>query len=112
MENVQMTNDEHPATFPRPFVICSFVICSFASRHLSYTSRPCYTHTVAYGRKTRPLRTSNDPGPLGRLGPAMGQGDGVLPRRADRVPGRSDRKSTRLNSSHQLISYAVFCLKK
>src|SRR6204780_3643763 len=25
---------------------------------------------------------------------------------------RIDRKSTRLNSSHQLISYAVFCLKK
>src|SRR5574341_1828856 len=24
----------------------------------------------------------------------------------------ADRKSTRLNSSHQLISYAVFCLKK
>src|SRR5258708_22254336 len=23
-----------------------------------------------------------------------------------------DRKSTRLNSSHQIISYAVFCLKK
>src|SRR5574341_2604739 len=28
-----------------------------------------------------------------------------------RSPAR-DRKSTRLNSSHQLISYAVFCLKK
>src|SRR5258708_8911560 len=30
-------------------------------------------------------------------------------------PGRRplrDRKSTRLNSSHQIISYAVFCLKK
>src|SRR5258708_29558121 len=26
--------------------------------------------------------------------------------------GRQDRKSTRLNSSHQIISYAVFCLKK
>src|SRR5258708_18083862 len=26
--------------------------------------------------------------------------------------GRLDRKSTRLNSSHQIISYAVFCLKK
>src|SRR5438552_8371964 len=26
--------------------------------------------------------------------------------------GRTDRKSTRLNSSHQIISYAVFCLKK
>src|SRR5947208_16484145 len=27
-------------------------------------------------------------------------------------PNRRDRKSTRLNSSHQIISYAVFCLKK
>src|SRR5574344_614926 len=27
-------------------------------------------------------------------------------------PLRGDRKSTRLNSSHQIISYAVFCLKK
>src|SRR5688572_32184964 len=27
-------------------------------------------------------------------------------------PSRSDRKSTRLNSSHSQISYAVFCLKK
>src|SRR5258708_9460516 len=26
--------------------------------------------------------------------------------------GLADRKSTRLNSSHQIISYAVFCLKK
>src|SRR5258708_18974040 len=26
--------------------------------------------------------------------------------------GTRDRKSTRLNSSHQIISYAVFCLKK
>src|SRR5438552_8103171 len=25
---------------------------------------------------------------------------------------QEDRKSTRLNSSHQIISYAVFCLKK
>src|SRR3712207_7769376 len=27
-------------------------------------------------------------------------------------PGQVDRKSTRLNSSHANISYAVFCLKK
>src|SRR5205085_3485399 len=27
-------------------------------------------------------------------------------------PGAGDRKSTRLNSSHSQISYAVFCLKK
>src|SRR3989454_4279873 len=29
-----------------------------------------------------------------------------------RVGGGEDRKSTRLNSSHLVISYAVFCLKK
>src|SRR5258708_24810536 len=28
------------------------------------------------------------------------------------LPVIGDRKSTRLNSSHQIISYAVFCLKK
>src|SRR5687768_17951557 len=28
------------------------------------------------------------------------------------IAGRRDRKSTRLNSSHGYISYAVFCLKK
>src|SRR3712207_8356510 len=37
--------------------------------------------------------------------PAAGQGH---PRRHERL----DRKSTRLNSSHANISYAVFCLKK
>src|SRR3712207_8121376 len=30
----------------------------------------------------------------------------------ERVDGVEDRKSTRLNSSHANISYAVFCLKK
>src|SRR5258708_19565972 len=33
-------------------------------------------------------------------------------RHIERVPAERDRKSTRLNSSHQIISYAVFCLKK
>src|SRR5688500_19191621 len=31
---------------------------------------------------------------------------------AEKIPGPGDRKSTRLNSSHLVISYAVFCLKK
>src|SRR2546426_6851362 len=34
-----------------------------------------------------------------------------LSQQARRLP-RRDRKSTRLNSSHLVISYAVFCLKK
>src|SRR5688572_32107071 len=33
-------------------------------------------------------------------------------RRRAGEPVRGDRKSTRLNSSHSQISYAVFCLKK
>src|SRR2546430_4439835 len=32
--------------------------------------------------------------------------------KAKRTTGNPDRKSTRLNSSHSQISYAVFCLKK
>src|SRR5690606_41975244 len=39
----------------------------------------------------------------------VGCEDGLLPLR---WPGSEDRKSTRLNSSHVKISYAVFCLKK
>src|SRR5688572_31187542 len=33
-------------------------------------------------------------------------------RRPEQVRDDADRKSTRLNSSHSQISYAVFCLKK
>src|SRR5438105_5955381 len=38
----------------------------------------------------------------------------AVSRHGDRGPSarRQDRKSTRLNSSHEWISYAVFCLKK
>src|SRR5258708_25779420 len=32
--------------------------------------------------------------------------------RTEKMTLEGDRKSTRLNSSHQIISYAVFCLKK
>src|SRR3712207_8321660 len=42
----------------------------------------------------------------GRVLPGV---DGAVPGRRRPVP---DRKSTRLNSSHANISYAVFCLKK
>src|SRR3712207_7411040 len=47
---------------------------------------------------------------VAREGPADGVDAGDLGR-GPRVP-RGDRKSTRLNSSHANISYAVFCLKK
>src|SRR5207244_11289765 len=44
-------------------------------------------------------RAAGSGGPGGRDGRAAG------------ASGGEDRKSTRLNSSHQIISYAVFCLK-
>src|SRR2546422_7843977 len=37
---------------------------------------------------------------------------GIAQRLAQLPPLSGDRKSTRLNSSHGYISYAVFCLKK
>src|SRR5436190_17143259 len=40
------------------------------------------------------------------------QGERRGARQTGALPGDSDRKSTRLNSSHTVISYAVFCLKK
>src|SRR5690606_41022340 len=51
------------------------------------------------GLRGRPLRAAPVPGPGRR-------------RAAVRPAGPPDRKSTRLNSSHVKISYAVFCLKK
>src|SRR5206468_9590263 len=52
-------------------------------------------------------------GPEGQL-PAEGLcgGDCVARQRGQGVSRAVDRKSTRLNSSHDQISYAVFCLKK
>src|SRR5256885_6406989 len=37
---------------------------------------------------------------------------GATPAPSTRICAARDRKSTRLNSSHLVISYAVFCLKK
>src|SRR5207248_10588770 len=61
---------------------------------------------------------------LARLGSAGGEGNGECLQRYARLHAQAerlaehdvqrlrDRKSTRLNSSHRTISYAVFCLKK
>src|SRR3712207_755894 len=50
-----------------------------------------------FGEKAREVRDTSLKVPRGEVG---------------RVIGVQDRKSTRLNSSHANISYAVFCLKK
>src|SRR5690625_6436399 len=52
--------------------------------------------------------------PRGGRGPVSGLCARALSRARQGTAGRKqrDRKSTRLNSSHVAISYAVFCLKK
>src|SRR5207253_10615036 len=73
-------------------------------------------------RRAGPARDRRAGPPPRRQGPARAEDDRA-PAPARRVrarPGRAavrgslarDRKSTRLNSSHVAISYAVFCLKK
>src|SRR6266516_5794357 len=51
---------------------------------------------------------------LARAQSAIDQNPAVIGGNKSAIPGAAaaDRKSTRLNSSHRTISYAVFCLKK
>src|SRR5438045_8322789 len=51
-------------------------------------------------------------GAAARAGAWSGDVDGASPAARARASRCADRKSTRLNSSHLGISYAVFCLKK
>src|SRR2546426_5950859 len=67
------------------------------ARHLAFSHAPDVSHGVLNRMQKLPA--------------------GLTPRRlafalGDPQRGRLDRKSTRLNSSHLVISYAVFCLKK
>src|SRR5438034_7798936 len=71
----------------------SDVCSSDLFRCTAFQSRACRISKACRGRDERPA------------GPASGRAcvDGCA---------EPDRKSTRLNSSHTVISYAVFCLKK
>src|SRR5207248_5628058 len=80
--------------------------------HLSLNCHPALLDLHSF-----PTRRSSD---LGRGVIASGTGASGRARRAaagavapwEAQRRREDRKSTRLNSSHRTISYAVFCLKK
>src|SRR5207245_9298961 len=105
--------------------------------HIPYVARvpivPCVRLLVlAHSLYTRalpsfPTRRSSDLSHAGRCAPHEASSRGrpggaeraLRPERSRPGPtssrrhvGRPDRKSTRLNSSHGSISYAVFCLKK
>src|SRR2546429_2555307 len=71
------------------------------SRVLAASSGPCRHWPTSLRGQGDKTRESRDKIP-----------SAVAISRFGRVPCRRDRKSTRLNSSHGYISYAVFCLKK
>src|SRR5438034_7132934 len=79
----------HSGTRPAP---------GFSARHLR--SKPSVREPRAF------------PSAHSTLSPGGFLGDACAPNRGDRLRCFRDRKSTRLNSSHTVISYAVFCLKK
>src|SRR5205807_9588880 len=67
------------------------------------------------GLRARKLLSANTPiiGALPRTSGGTPSLRPILPQAAELQPASArDRKSTRLNSSHLVISYAVFCLKK
>src|SRR3712207_9014488 len=78
--------------------------------------RPPRSTLFPYTTLFRSLRLRQRRGIGGARAPHLGED--VVGRPVDdavyalHVGGREDRKSTRLNSSHANISYAVFCLKK
>src|SRR2546422_4720939 len=74
-----------------------------------------FPYTTLFRSPHRPPRGAS----VQRLDGGDSRGHGLRQRaherrrgRGEHGPGRLDRKSTRLNSSHGYISYAVFCLKK
>src|SRR5947208_8030948 len=85
-----------------------------------------FPYTTLFRSRRRARGGGHLPGHDGRGGGARHRAEAPAPRAGSTAPphrsredarglhGRAggDRKSTRLNSSHQIISYAVFCLKK
>src|SRR5258708_26493308 len=84
--------------FPYTTLFRSVVLASLNGR----TRCPCHAAQCAPPTSFE-LHVVSVPNPQQSLSTCL------IPRYATR---QIDRKSTRLNSSHQIISYAVFCLKK
>src|SRR2546422_7063293 len=89
------------------FSLFSFFFFLMIRRPPRSTLFPYTTLFRSQGRRWRPpvLRAR-------RGGPPDGRGRQPVHRLRRLVGAAQDRKSTRLNSSHGYISYAVFCLKK
>src|SRR5687768_17660362 len=69
-------------------------------------------HDAQLGFTLRARQAAWSPGFVHQHASRFGFVAGAIPGRMVLPSPQADRKSTRLNSSHGYISYAVFCLKK
>src|SRR5438552_4602818 len=76
----------------------------FSPRPRRHPGSSRFPYTTLF--RSRELLSRRSPNTIASDGQACAQAGVMSPSRT------LDRKSTRLNSSHQIISYAVFCLKK
>src|SRR5256885_14661646 len=98
------------------YYLCSLLIIFFFFLMIRRPPRSTlfpYTTLFRSGRggRARP-RGRADGGAAAPVRPGPGPVRAHPRRHAAGQPAGQDRKSTRLNSSHLVISYAVFCLKK
>src|SRR5207249_12306894 len=71
-----------------------------------------FPYTTLFRSKDNRLDDANEQVIQRRLDTYETESKPVLSYYPEKIKARADRKSTRLNSSHVSISYAVFCLKK
>src|SRR5207245_10494844 len=104
-----------PILFRTPICCCNPPPTTEIPTLSLHDALPIYPNSIAAQAIMEFLQQCPDPAPLSH---PMGEGSRVragLSRRnrmKAEVRASLDRKSTRLNSSHGSISYAVFCLKK
>src|SRR3712207_8543103 len=87
-------------------------LCPYTTLFRSQLTEPVGTpggHRATAARSDRARRLRGFMSWEGAIAPRAGK---ETPAAGRRVLAHEDRKSTRLNSSHANISYAVFCLKK
>src|SRR5690606_41830169 len=86
-----------------------------AGRRLRHSARLRHhlSHHLTFGRSVKILKSVPQHPSADAVFDALGDGTRrAILERLTLGPASADRKSTRLNSSHVKISYAVFCLKK
>src|SRR5688500_13211446 len=92
-----------------PFAVRLFLICRRPPRSTLFPYTTLFRSALVLAAAAALLATGAAAFPTRpvELTVLFGAGSG-----ADLLARKLDRKSTRLNSSHLVISYAVFCLKK